>query len=78
MLVNGRISFIECVRKLLVLKYLRIEIADCWYDNQKRGSIKPIYWTEIKCKLFGKLCRSHNIAVQQNQYQSMDYLYKQS
>jgi len=76
MLVNGKVSFDECVKKLLVLKDLRIEIGDCWYDNQKRGSVKPIYWTDEQCKLFGKLCRSHNVAIKQRQYDSMDYLYR--
>ena len=75
MLVNGKVSFNDCVKKLLVLKDLRVEIGDCWYDNQKRGSIKPIYWTKDQCELFGKLCRSHNVAIKQRQYDSMDYLY---
>lgn len=43
MLVNGKVSFNECVHKLRVLKDLRVEIGDCWYDNQKRGSVKPIH-----------------------------------
>ncbi len=76
MLCNGKISFEECLEKLKVLKEERIQIADCWYDNQKRGSIKPIYWTEEQCKAFGRFCRSHNIAVIQNQYDSMDILYR--
>ncbi len=75
MLVNGKVSFDECVEKLLVLMKLRVEIGDCWYDNQKRGSIKPIYWTQEQCDLFGKLCRCHNVAIKQRQYEAMDYLY---
>ncbi len=76
MLCNGKISFEECLEKLKILKQERIQIADCWYDNQKRGSIKSIYWTEEQCKTFGRLCRSQNIAVIQNQYDSMDILYE--
>ena len=75
MLTNGKVSFKECVQKLKVLKELRTEICDCWYDNQVRGSVKPIYWTDEECKLFGKLCRSHNVAIQQRQYDAMDYMY---
>jgi hypothetical protein len=75
MLVNGKISFQECLQKLLVLKELRVQIQDCWYNNQIRGSVKPVYWTDEECKIFGKLCRSHNIAILQNQYESMDFLY---
>lgn len=75
MLCNGKVSFSECLQKLKVLKELRVQIQDCWYDNQKRGSIVPVYWTADECQVFGKLCRSHNIAVIQNQYDSMDLLY---
>ncbi len=75
MLVNGKVSFKECVQKLKILKDLRIEICDCWYDNQRRGSVIPKYWTDEECKLFGKLCRSHNVAITQRQYDAMDYMY---
>jgi hypothetical protein len=75
MLVNGMIPFDECVSKLKILKDLRLEICDCWYDNQKRGSVKAIYWTQEQCDLFGKLCRAHNVAITQRQYAAMDYLY---
>jgi hypothetical protein len=77
MLCNGKISYSECLEKLKVLKELRVQIQDCWYDKQQRGSIKPIYWTDLECKNFGKLCRSHNIAIIQNQYDSMELLYKE-
>lgn len=76
MLCNGRIPYLECLSKLLVLKDLRIQIQDCWYDNQKRGSVVPIYWTKEQCDIFGKLCRAHNVALMQNQYDSMDILYQ--
>lgn len=75
MLCNGKVSYYECLNKLKVLKNMRVQIQDCWYNNQKRGSIKPIHWTDEECKSFGKLCRSHNIAIIQNQYDSMDVLY---
>jgi len=75
MLVNGKVTFDECVEKLKILKDLRIEIGDCWYDNQRRGSVEPVYWTHDECVLFGKLCRSHNVAITQRQYEAMDYLY---
>lgn len=78
MLCNGKVSYSECLAKLKVLKSLRVQIQDCWYDNQKRGSIKPIYWTQEECNIFGRLCRSHNIAIIQNQYDSMDKLYEVS
>lgn len=75
MLVNGKVCFDECIHKILVLKDLRIEIGDCWFDNQKRGSIVPRYWTKEQCEIFGKICRAHNVAVKQNMYDALDYLY---
>lgn len=75
MLCNGKIPYDQCVLKLKVLKDLRVQVQDCWYNNQIRGKIKPIYWTNEECKSFGKMCRSHNIAVLQNQYDPLDKLY---
>lgn len=75
MLCNGKVGFQECLRKLRVLKEQRVQIQDCWYDNQKRGHIKPVYWTQIECDIFGDLCRAHNIAIIQNQYDRLDILY---
>ncbi len=75
MLCNGKLSFDECVEKLKVLRDLRVMIDDCWYDDQKRGSVDPIHWTRKECELFGQLCRCHNVALMQKQYDSMDYLY---
>jgi len=76
MLCNGIVSFNECVKKLLILKQLRISIDDCWYNDQRRGSVKPIHWTDQECKLFGKLCRANNVAIMQNMYDALDYLYR--
>lgn len=75
MLCNGKIPMKECFEKLKILKDLRVMIDDCWFDNQKRGSVKPIHWTERECEIFGNICRSHNVALMQRQYRAMDYLY---
>ncbi len=75
MLCNGKVSYEECLKKLKILKDERVQVADCWYDNQKRGSIEQIYWTKEECDAFGRMCRSHNIAVIQKQYDSLDKLY---
>jgi len=74
MLCNGKVPYGECVKKLKILKEKRVQIADCWYDNQKRGEISPCYWSKEECLSFGKLCRAHNIAVIQNMYDSIDIL----
>lgn len=75
MLCNGKVTFIECVKKLIVLAKMRVQIADCWFDNQKRGSVNPIYWGKKEIEVFGKLCRAHNIAVLQRMYDSLDLVY---
>lgn len=65
MLVNGKIPFKECSKKLQVLMYQHIQVCDCWYDKQKRGSIIPKFsWTQSECDIFGFQCRDHNEIVQ--------------
>lgn len=76
MLCNGKVSYNECLAKIKILKDLRVQIQDCWYDNQKRGSVVPKFWTKEECDSFGRICRSHNVAIIQNQYDSMDKLYE--
>ena len=73
-LANGRISFIECVLKLEFLKVWNVEVADCWYDNQLRGSVKPIYWTQEECNWFGFLCRIHNQLIEYKMYPQLDWI----
>lgn len=72
MLCNGIISYSECLDKLSFLYEKRVMIDDCWFNNQKRGSVKPIHWTAEECKMFGDSCRANNIAVMQNQHNGID------
>jgi hypothetical protein len=61
MLCNGKsVPFVECVQKLNLMKVWNVQVADCWYDNQKRGSVVPDSWTGEQCLTFGRLCREHN------------------
>ncbi len=60
MLVNGKVPFSECKMKLDLMKVWNVQVSDCWFDNQIRGSVIPEYWTNEECKEFGKLCRKHN------------------
>lgn len=76
MLCNGSITYTECMQKLSFLYNKRVMIDDCWFNNQKRGSVKPIYWNDQECKLFGESCRANNIAVMQNQHKGLDYIYQ--
>jgi hypothetical protein len=75
MLCNGIISYSECMDKLRFLYEKRVMIDDCWFNNQKRGSVKPIHWTAEECKMFGDSCRANNVAVMQNQHKGFDRLY---
>ncbi len=76
MLCNGRVPYAECLCKLKVLSDLNIQVCDCWYDNQKRGSIEPMFsWTQAQCKLFGSICRAHNISVLQRQIEPLKILF---
>jgi len=76
MLCNGTVSFKECLSKLKLLYKRKVMIDDCWFDNQKRGSVKPIHWTAEECKAFGNSCRANNVAVMQNQHKGLDRLYE--
>ena len=76
MLCNGKVPFEECMSKLKTLSIMGIQVCDCWYDNQKRGSVKPEFsWTKEQCIIFGQVCRAHNISVQQNQIKPLKMLF---
>jgi hypothetical protein len=75
MLCNGKVSYNECMDKLAFLYKKKVMIDDCWFDNQKRGSVKPIYWTKEQCEFFGESCRANNVAVMQNQHNGLDRIY---
>ena len=76
MLSNGRVDYKECLKKLRFLFKKRVMVDDCWFDNQKRGSVKPIHWTAEQCEKFGKCCRVNNVAVMQNMHEGLDLLYE--
>lgn len=73
-LCNGKISYFECMKKLKVLYDYKIMIDDCWFDNQKRRSVKSIYWTKEECISFGKCCRANNVIVMQNLHEGVNKL----
>ena len=75
MLCNGKVSYDECMDKLAFLYKKRVMIDDCWYNNQKRGSAKPVHWTAEEIKKFGDSCRANNVAVMQNQHNGLDRIY---
>ena len=75
MLCNGKISYEECMKKLAFLYEQKVMIDDCWYNNQKRGSAKPIYWTQKEIDDFGESCRPNNVAVMQNMHKGLNRIY---
>lgn len=75
MLCNGKITYKECMNKLKFLYERRVMIDDCWFDNQRRGLMKPVYWTTEECKMFGDSCRANNVCVMQNQHNGLDMIY---
>jgi hypothetical protein len=75
MLCNGKISYNECMEKLAFLFENNIQIDDCWFDNQKRGKVIPIYWTKDQCKKFGDSCRANNVSCMQNQHKGLKNIF---
>ena len=76
MLCNGKISYSECMDKLAFLFEMKVMIDDCWFDNQIRGSVEPLYWTDWECMGFGESCRANNVAVMQNQHLALMRIFK--
>ena len=60
MICNWDIPQRDCLDKLDLCKVWRVQVADCYYDNQLSPNIKPIKWTEKEIKEFRKKCRKHN------------------
>lgn len=59
MIVNWKISYEECCKKLDLLKIWNIKVNDCCYDGGYKRA-KPVYWTPEELKSFRKKCRKHN------------------
>jgi len=57
---NWKIDQAICLKKLDLLKVWRVQVADCYFDNQLSPNIKPEYWTEKEIKEFRHKCRKHN------------------
>jgi len=59
MIVNWKIPYLDCVRKLDLLKVWNVKVNDCCYDGGYRKA-KPQYWDIDQIKRFRKSCRKHN------------------
>ena len=58
-LVNWKIPYIDCVKKLDLLKVWNVKVNDCCFDGGYRIA-KPKYWDIDQIKRFRKMCRKHN------------------
>lgn len=58
-LVNWKIPFIDCIRKLDLLKAWGVKVNDCCYNGGYKRA-KPEYWTPEQIKRFRAMCRKHN------------------
>ena len=59
MLVNWKIPYVDCCRKLDLLKIWGVEVADCCWDGGYKIA-KPVYWKPEHIKKFRAMCRKHD------------------
>ena len=60
MICNWKITEKECLKKLDLCKIWNVQVADCYFDNQKSPNIIPIHWRSEEIKDFRARCRKHN------------------
>lgn len=58
-LVNWKTPYIDCCKKLDLLKVWNVKVNDCCFDGGYKLA-KPIYWTPEQIKKFRAKCRKHN------------------
>lgn len=58
-LVNWKIPYSDCVKKLDLLKVWNVKVNDCCWDGGYKKA-KPVYWTPEQIKKFRAMCRKHN------------------
>ena len=58
-LVNWKIPYIDCVKKLDLLKVWGVKVNDCCFDGGYKIA-KPQYWDIDQIKRFRKMSRKHN------------------
>ena len=60
---DWKITFIECMMKLMLLKNWNIKVSPCYYDNEIPPNFQLNYWTYKQCRTFQDLCSLHNQTV---------------
>ncbi len=66
MIANHLISAREYIRKLQSLAFWHVQVSDCWFDNQKKGQVKPIHWKKSEIDLISSMCSEHNVMARSN------------
>jgi hypothetical protein len=59
MIVNWRIPYTECLRKLDLMKVWGVKVCDCCYDGGYAVAV-PVYWTQAEISSIRKISRKHN------------------
>ncbi len=59
MIVNHRVPYTECLRKLDLMKVWGVKVCDCCYDGGYKHAV-PEYWTLKEMKDIRLKCRKHN------------------
>jgi hypothetical protein len=59
MLVNWKVPYDECCRKLDILKVWRVNVCDCCFDGGYSIAV-PRYWKQWQIEDFRAKCRKHN------------------
>jgi hypothetical protein len=59
MIVNWKISYSECLRKLDLMKVWNVKVCDCCYDGGYKHAT-PLYWTKEQLIKFRRIARKHN------------------
>jgi hypothetical protein len=59
MIVNWKVSYAECLRKLDLMKVWNVKVCDCCYDGGYKYAT-PTFWTREQLVKFRRICRKHN------------------
>ena len=59
MIVNWRVPYLECLRKLDLMKVWGVKVCDCCYDGGYKYAV-PGFWTLGELKDIRLKCRKHN------------------
>ncbi len=59
MIVNWKIPYKECLRKLDLMKVWNVKVCDCCYDGGYKYAT-PTFWTQEQLTKIRRVCRKHN------------------